>query len=144
MVFCVQFYFLFKTPATTQIYTYCHTLSLHDALPIFGLRHADQLCDVPHRHGLIAALREQAGGCVEQLGSHIGHQKSSLVERPLSALVSDSPMAVQRACAEAIRTGDSANACASSCPAAPADTDARWMHDGAELDRKSTRLNSSH
>src|SRR3546814_14789552 len=98
-----------------------------------GLRHADQLGDVPHRHGLIAALREQAGGCVEQLGSHIGHQKSSLVERPLSALVSDSPMAVQRACAEAIRTGDSANACASSCPAAPADTDARWMHDGAEF-----------
>src|SRR3546814_778628 len=42
-------------------------------------------------------------------------------------------MAVQRACAEAIRTGDSANACASSCPAAPADTDARWMHDGAEF-----------
>src|SRR3546814_5365256 len=41
-----------------------------------GLRHADQLGDVPHRHGLIAALREQAGGCVEQLGSHIGHQKS--------------------------------------------------------------------
>src|SRR3546814_11468131 len=42
-------------------------------------------------------------------------------------------MAVQRACAEAIRTGDSANACASSCPAAPADTDARWLHDGAEF-----------
>src|SRR3546814_6999537 len=42
-------------------------------------------------------------------------------------------MAVQRVCAEPFRTGDSANACASSCPAAPADTDARWMHDGAEF-----------
>src|SRR3546814_14215569 len=42
-------------------------------------------------------------------------------------------MAVQRAVAEAIRTGDSANACDSACPAAPADTDARWMHDGAEF-----------
>src|SRR3546814_15766681 len=42
-------------------------------------------------------------------------------------------MAVQRVCAEPFRTGDSANACASSCPAAPADTDARWMYDGAEF-----------
>src|SRR3546814_17980660 len=25
----------FNDPATTVIYTYCHTLSLHDALPIF-------------------------------------------------------------------------------------------------------------
>src|SRR3546814_1329309 len=29
-------YFLFNDPATTEIYPYCHTLSLHDALPIFG------------------------------------------------------------------------------------------------------------
>src|SRR3546814_20705117 len=28
------FYFLFNDTATTEIYTYCHTLSLHDALPI--------------------------------------------------------------------------------------------------------------
>src|SRR3546814_12234223 len=28
------FDFLFYAPATTEIYTYCHTLSLHDALPI--------------------------------------------------------------------------------------------------------------
>src|SRR3546814_9521295 len=27
--------FFFNYPATTEIYTYCHTLSLHDALPIF-------------------------------------------------------------------------------------------------------------
>src|SRR3546814_20491413 len=26
--------FLFNDTATTEIYTYCHTLSLHDALPI--------------------------------------------------------------------------------------------------------------
>src|SRR3546814_17640945 len=26
--------FFFKYTATTEIYTYCHTLSLHDALPI--------------------------------------------------------------------------------------------------------------
>src|SRR3546814_17617950 len=28
--------FFFKDTATTEIYTYWHTLSLHDALPIFG------------------------------------------------------------------------------------------------------------
>src|SRR3546814_15015128 len=35
-------FFFFNEPATTEIYTYCHTLSQHDALPIFypsyGLR----------------------------------------------------------------------------------------------------------
>src|SRR3546814_19041836 len=36
-----RLYFLFcffvHYPATTEIYTYLHTLSLHDALPIYGL-----------------------------------------------------------------------------------------------------------
>src|SRR3546814_296088 len=30
-------FFFFIDPATTEIYPYCHTLSLHDALPIWGL-----------------------------------------------------------------------------------------------------------
>src|SRR3546814_10192910 len=29
-------FFVFKYTSTTEIYTYCHTLSLHDALPILG------------------------------------------------------------------------------------------------------------
>src|SRR3546814_13370960 len=29
-----MFFFFFKYTATTEIYTYCHTLSLHDALPV--------------------------------------------------------------------------------------------------------------
>src|SRR3546814_4840029 len=29
-------FFFFNYPATTEFYTYCHTLSLHDALPISG------------------------------------------------------------------------------------------------------------
>src|SRR3546814_18926855 len=33
-MFC--FCFFFKYTATTEIYTYGHTLSLHDALPIWG------------------------------------------------------------------------------------------------------------
>src|SRR3546814_8517206 len=28
-------FFVLSNPATTEIYTYCHTLSLHDALPIY-------------------------------------------------------------------------------------------------------------
>src|SRR3546814_21028391 len=30
-------FFFFNDPATTEIYTYLHPLSLHDALPIYGL-----------------------------------------------------------------------------------------------------------
>src|SRR3546814_13796732 len=30
-----MFFFFFNGPATTESYTYLHTLSLHDALPIF-------------------------------------------------------------------------------------------------------------
>src|SRR3546814_7806416 len=32
-----SFMFFFNDPATPEIYTYCHTLSLHDALPIWGV-----------------------------------------------------------------------------------------------------------
>src|SRR3546814_19574447 len=31
---CVEFFFFVNATATTEIYTYRHTLSLHDALPI--------------------------------------------------------------------------------------------------------------
>src|SRR3546814_3522762 len=31
---CLCIYLLFNDTATTEIYTYCHTLSLHDALPV--------------------------------------------------------------------------------------------------------------
>src|SRR3546814_1138021 len=33
-----QFIFFFNDTATTEIYTYLHTLSLHDALPIYARR----------------------------------------------------------------------------------------------------------
>src|SRR3546814_14110172 len=29
-------FFVFNAPSTTDTYTYCHTLSLHDSRPIFG------------------------------------------------------------------------------------------------------------
>src|SRR3546814_14291454 len=31
---CIFLFFFFNDPATTEIYTYCNTLPLHDALPI--------------------------------------------------------------------------------------------------------------
>src|SRR3546814_16046477 len=34
---CCRFYFFFYATATTEVYTYCHTLSLHGALPISRL-----------------------------------------------------------------------------------------------------------
>src|SRR3546814_20726355 len=34
----IYFFIFFNDTATTYIYTYCHTLSLHDALPISGQR----------------------------------------------------------------------------------------------------------
>src|SRR3546814_6943169 len=38
-------FFFFNDTATTQIYTYRHTLSLHDALPIYELRsHQHEEC----------------------------------------------------------------------------------------------------
>src|SRR3546814_1650594 len=38
VMFCVLYFFFFNDPATTEIYTYEHTLSLHDALPIWRCR----------------------------------------------------------------------------------------------------------
>src|SRR5207253_9334562 len=38
--FCVSSHFSFTAPPTTEIYT----LSLHDALPIYGAHHAPHLC----------------------------------------------------------------------------------------------------
>src|SRR5216110_4073304 len=43
-----NFFFFFNDTATTEIYTSSHTLSLHDALPIYGIVSAD--ADVPHLH----------------------------------------------------------------------------------------------
>src|SRR3546814_12311362 len=34
-MFMFTVFFVFNDTATTEIYTYCHTLSLHDALPIW-------------------------------------------------------------------------------------------------------------
>src|SRR6056297_1559957 len=46
-------FFFFKDTATTEIYTYCHTLSLHDALPIRRRMHCRrELFDERHGAGI--------------------------------------------------------------------------------------------
>src|SRR3546814_16331281 len=41
-------FFFFNATATTEIYTYCHTLSLHDALPIYPVQKQRDPRRVPH------------------------------------------------------------------------------------------------
>src|SRR3546814_877954 len=42
MAYVVLLVFFFNDTATTEIYTYRHTLSLHDALPIFRNAHVER------------------------------------------------------------------------------------------------------
>src|SRR3546814_3166133 len=85
------FFFVFIDTATTEIYTYGHTLSLHDALPIFavalelGLRRFDIFLMARFMLELLPDLGELGldhrrrhfeimarGELVEQLALHIG------------------------------------------------------------------------
>src|SRR3546814_19631566 len=65
------YFFFFNAAATTEIYTYCHTLSLHDALPICDpgprLRDSGQAVDRrPGRSREGAGVPAGAGQCVER------------------------------------------------------------------------------
>src|SRR3546814_13997134 len=51
-------FFVFNVTATTEISTYCHPLSLHDALPIYGPL---AVRSVARRRGGFAALRHAGG-----------------------------------------------------------------------------------
>src|SRR3546814_4080898 len=57
----VLFCFFFNDTATTEIYTYGHTLSLHDALPILRARSARRR-DRQIRHHRSRCARRRAGG----------------------------------------------------------------------------------
>src|SRR3546814_6412926 len=55
--------FFFNDTAHTDIYTYCHTLSLHDALPIYEIqRNADPLEPDQGRTGRPGQADRQAPG----------------------------------------------------------------------------------
>src|SRR3546814_18105960 len=61
------FFFFFNDTATTEIYTYLHTLSLHDALPISGGHHVDG-----HQHAAFTKGRGDAGAWSEDAITEIG------------------------------------------------------------------------
>src|SRR3546814_14087202 len=54
-----RFLFFFIYPATTEIYTYLHTLSLHDSLPICRRRQGPVLGN--HCHDALGDYRPAAG-----------------------------------------------------------------------------------
>src|SRR3546814_12033370 len=56
------FFFFFKYTATPEIYTYCHPLSLHDALPISR--------EISGRHGVAVDVAIHAPG---REGDHRNH-----------------------------------------------------------------------
>src|SRR5213075_3551339 len=68
----VTLYFFFYDPATTQIYTTRHTLSLHDALPI---------CPGRRRSGLRCARSRTAPRCGSACGSRSEEHTSELQSR---------------------------------------------------------------
>src|SRR3546814_14425155 len=64
----MSLFFFFNATATTEIYTYGHTLSLHDALPISVEVDAEQpAARVEHRRARIAAGRVEVGQQVDGL-----------------------------------------------------------------------------
>src|SRR3546814_16831237 len=57
--------YLFNDTATTESYTYCHTLSLHDALPILSCPSASPSAGSTPKNGLVA----EPGFCAIAPGS---------------------------------------------------------------------------
>src|SRR3546814_19744214 len=94
--------FFFNDTSTTEIYTYCHTLSLHDALPILTMRAV----------GSRAEIRRS----VDVAHSQPGKVGQDLLGIPEGEVL----MELQAICRGGYRAGT------------------------RPLDRKSTRLNSSH
>src|SRR3546814_18958767 len=93
---CVMFFFVNDT-ATTEIYTYLHTLSLHDALPIYQLGRDTEILQVVAdivdelEIGIAArgvegdqALDHRTGSGPD--GRRVGVQGSGHVERVLQTL----------------------------------------------------------
>src|SRR3546814_14143506 len=90
---CCLFFF-FKDPATTEIYTYGHTLSLHDALPISRHRGraAKERADLGKR-GQVSRARAAAShlaaspGMVVDLAEILGEDHGSVVPSAISRAV---------------------------------------------------------
>src|SRR3546814_12260365 len=82
------FFFLFNSPATTERYTYVHTLSLHDALPVWS---RDRPAKRPFLNGSsICSTERPAEGAVICNNSFCESRPS----RPISASDSQKALAI--------------------------------------------------
>src|SRR3546814_12361838 len=96
-----MFLFFFNDTATTEIYTYCHTLSLHDALPIFHFREAVIVLGlvVEAQGGALGALRRRQE-------SHLRRAVGDQLQRPfgqrLAVLHDGQPVAGAEAVLQAV------------------------------------------
>src|SRR3546814_12874839 len=106
-----MFFFFVKETATTELYTYCHTLSLPDAIPISGNKRG--LIDT----GTGGALAPTTGKLLDHLRA-AGYEPAQIDEILITHLHPD-------------RVGGVTH-------------DGKAVFPNAVLDRKSTRLNSSH
>src|SRR3546814_5530215 len=151
--FCFCFVFFFNDPATTEIYPYGHTLSLHDALPILSCSRdagigaekvAKECVEVGRPRALDFLARENRIGLRLILAARdVG------IERP-AALAEyqnfrDILLAVHIAVAGADIGGEPPGLLVTFL-ARPGDDIGSAVHlaKAEPADRKSTRLNSSH
>src|SRR3546814_10797372 len=127
-------FFCCNDTATTEIYTYLHTLALHDALPICGRRRL---------HAAVALSLHALGDCADEcrgasrhpLFPSVGDRPRPAAGRGRAAQVEDT--ALQRL----VGHGWQAEAVAGRFRMDPR---RRPAARAAAADRKSTRLNSSH
>src|SRR3546814_1990522 len=116
--------FFFNHTATTEIYTYLHTLSLHDALPISNVRLGDDL-DI--------CVDAKVPAIIASVGSPV-----DIIERvhAYGGIVISDAASVKHA-----RRAAEAGVDGLILLTAGAGGNTGWLN---PLERKSTRLNSSH
>src|SRR3546814_2843109 len=125
-------FFFFNGTATTEFYTYLHTLSLHDALPISAGNERGHQARSRRRIGILVGPDfEPLGACLFDRGDDVGRLAPDL--RPQLLDMGDDPrnFCLARDGDHFVDRGDDADVVLSLVAVI------------AE-DRKSTRLNSSH
>src|SRR3546814_11115905 len=78
---CDLFFFFFNDPATTEIYTYRPTLSLHDALPISAAGGAARHAEAGPGRGLAQAHHRLLADPVEAVAEADGGRRLALAGR---------------------------------------------------------------
>src|SRR3546814_17863695 len=78
---CDLFFFFFNDPATTEIYTYRPTLSLHDALPISAAGGAALHAEAGPERGLAQAHHRLIADPVEAVAEADGGRRLALAGR---------------------------------------------------------------